>query len=257
MALHNKELLNRLQVALPEGVIAPMSWLQKQGYSRQLVSQYAKNGWLKNLGHGAYAKPGMPVNWQGIVLGLQELSKLTCHVGGMSALNYQGLAHYLPLGGRENITLWGKKIPAWAGKLEQPISLNRKALFIEDPKKKLGLIKLKTNVRDWCIWASSPERAIIEVFSTIKKNEEDFTAAAEMIEGLMTLRPQLLQNLLEACQDIKAKRVFLYLAEYYHMPWITKLNLDKISVGAGKRQVVAGGRLDKKYQITIPKEFSP
>lgn len=254
-ALPNKELLNRLQFALPEGVVAPMSWLEKQGYSRQLVHQYAKSGWLISLGHGAYTKPGTPVNWQGVVLGLQELLNLTCHVGGISALNYQGLAHYLPLENKEDISLWGEKIPTWVGKLEQPILLNKKTLFIEDTQKKLGLVRLKTNVRDWCIWASSPERAILEVFSTIRKNEEDFIAAAEMMEGLMTLRPQLLQNLLAACQDIKAKRVFLFLTEHFKMPWMTKLKLDKISVGAGKRQVVEGGRLEKKYQITVPKGF--
>ncbi|MBT6120737.1 hypothetical protein HOH45_04630 [bacterium] len=40
------------------------------------------------------------------------------------------------------------------------------------------------------------------------------------------------------------------------MPWFSKLDLEKISLGSGKRQVVEGGRLDKKYQITGPKDSS-
>jgi hypothetical protein len=35
------------------------------------------------------------------------------------------------------------------------------------------------------------------------------------------------------------------------MPWRAELQLDRIDLGSGKRQIVAGGRLDKRYGITV------
>jgi len=33
-----------------------------------------------------------------------------------------------------------------------------------------------------------------------------------LLEGLMSLRPDLVQELLESCRSVKAKRLFLYFA---------------------------------------------
>jgi hypothetical protein len=74
------------------------------------------------------------------------------------------------------------------------------------------------------------------------------------MEGLPTLRPKLLQKLLEACTSVKAKRLFLHLADATGMPWRDALDDARIDLGKGKRQVVAGGRLDARYGITVPKD---
>jgi len=82
------------------------------------------------------------------------------------------------------------------------------------------------------------------------EEQEDFETeeAKNLMQGLLTLRPIRLQELLENCVSIKAKRIFLYLAEYCNMPWLNKLTLDNISLGSGKRQVEENGQLDTKYQ---------
>jgi len=96
---------------LPESVVAPSSWFTANGYSSQLVYKYVKNEWLTKLGNGAYIRPASILKWQEAVLGLQELTELPFHVGGLSALNILGYAHYLPIGGEKTITLYGEKTP--------------------------------------------------------------------------------------------------------------------------------------------------
>lgn len=257
MTLHNKEKLNQLINELPEGVVAPMLWLSEQGYSRQLINSYAKADWLTNLGHGVYAKPAVPISWQGIVLGLQILLKNTCHVGGQTALNRLGFAHHLPFGKNETIYLWGNNFPAWVQKIKQAdqVVILKKQLFKEDVSHKLGLEKSPTHIREWQLAVASPERAILEVIYLLKNDENDFFAAAEIMSSLMTLRPKLMHALLQACRDIKVKRVTLFLAEHFELPWLSGIDTKRISLGSGKRQVVKGGCFDKKYQITIPKSF--
>ena len=52
------------------------------------------------------------------------------------------------------------------------------------------------------------------------------------------------------------KRVFLYLAEKLNYDYFKRLDLSKIDLGKGKRQVILqNSQYDKKYQITVPKEY--
>jgi hypothetical protein len=85
-------------------------------------------------------------------------------------------------------------------------------------------------------------------------NEQSFSEAALIMDGLTTLRPILVQSLLEACNSVKVKRIFLSMAEKSDYPWFRKLDTKKISLGAGNRVVVEGGILDKKYLITLPRD---
>jgi hypothetical protein len=73
--------------------------------------------------------------------------------------------------------------------------------------------------------------------------------------GLLTLRPKLVQQLLESCSSIKVKRLFLLLAEELKLPWVKKLNLDKIDLGSGDRTLVKGGKLHPKYRLTLPADL--
>ena len=75
------------------------------------------------------------------------------------------------------------------------------------------------------------------------------------MEGLNNLRPALVQSLLEACQSVKVKRLFLYLAEKSNHDWFTYLDLSKIDLGSGKRSIVKDGVYISRYQITVPKEL--
>ena len=255
-------LLSPLLKDLPEGVAVPSAWLTERGISPQLVRKYVASGWLTPLAHGAYARPASPVDWQGVVLALQRLAQRPLHVGGLSALNLHGLAHYLPLGGESRIYLWPHggtvaRLPAWvaAVKLPQALVLHGQRL-LEPAADREGLTNLPTRVRDWTLTVSSPERAILEVLSLVDTTSASFTHAAELFEGLPALRPALVQSLLEGCRSIKVKRLFLFLATRQDKPWSRKLAVARVTLGRGKRLVTRGGRLDTRFSITVPERFS-
>jgi len=256
VGIRKDDKLNWLQSAVPEGVAVPSTWLTANGYTPQLVHKYVLSGWLLALGNRAYARPGVPISWEGVLLGLQRLGEFELHLGGVSALSRQGLAHYLSLGGESVIHVWGQdKPPAWVEKLEldSQWAFHRRRFFITDPGE--GWVELPTKVRDWTLRASVPERAVLEVLSEVDEAVSSFTFAAELFEGLTTAKPVVVTALLKACTHSKAKRLFLFLAEHYHYPWLKHVEVDGIDLGKGKRMVTRGGRLDKRYQITVPEAF--
>ena len=73
------------------------------------------------------------------------------------------------------------------------------------------------------------------------------------MEGLGTLRPQVVQGLLECCRSIRVKRLFLWSAETYQHTWVSRLDKSRIEFGQGKRQIYNGGQFNRMYQITVPK----
>ena len=75
-----------------------------------------------------------------------------------------------------------------------------------------------------------------------------------LMDGLSTLRPSLVQDLLNNCTSIKAKRLFLWSAERAQHTWLERVDLGKVKLGSGKRQLYRGGHLHPKYLITVPQE---
>lgn len=101
---------------------------------------------------------------------------------------------------------------------------------------------------------SVPERAFLELLSTVDSAVE-IQQADTLFEGAANLRPVIVQEMMEQCRQVKAKRLFFWLAMRHNFPWFNKLDINKIDLGKGKRQIVKGGILDKNYLITIPKEM--
>ena len=98
---------------------------------------------------------------------------------------------------------------------------------------------------------STPERASLEMLYLVP-HTQSVEEAWLLMEGLVSLRPRLVQSLLAACNSIKVRRLFLYLAEHHGHPWFERLDVAALDLGVGNRSIVAGGRLDSKYHITIP-----
>lgn len=248
--------LNQLLQAVPEGVAVPSTWLTANGYTPQLVRKYVQSHWLEALGSRVYARPGQPVSWEGVLLGLQRLGGFQLHLGGASSLNSQGLAHYLSLGSDSAVTVWGhNRPPAWIEQIALDVrwSFHRRKLFRLDPE--AGWVMLPTKVRDWTLQGSAPERAILEVLSEVDETVSSFTFAAELFEGLTMLRPSVATALLQSCVHNKTKRLFLFFASHYNYPWLKHVDINVVDLGRGKRLVTRGGKLDKQYQITVPEAF--
>lgn len=256
MGIRKDEKLNQLHRLIPEAVAVPSTWLSANGYTPQLVQKYVQSGWLKALGSRVYARPGETVTWEGVMLGLQRLGQLRLHVGGVTSLNLQGLAHYLSLGGDATVQVWGQdRPPAWVGQVavDAHWSFHRRRLFTSEPEQ--GWVALPTKIRDWTLRSSASERAILEVLSEVDDTPSSFSFAAELFEGLTTLRPAVVNTLLQSCVHYKAKRLFLFLANHYGYPWSKRIDVEAIDLGRGKRLITRGGKLDKRYQITVPETF--
>jgi hypothetical protein len=269
--------LNWLERHLPEGLLVDASWLTRHGYSTSLRSQYVAAGWLQQPARGIYCRPRGSLSWQQVVISLQAVLQYPVLVGGRTALEAQGYAHYLTHELKE-VHLYGSKAPPrWLFKL--PLSTrffyhNDRTLF-----QSASLAKAPTHLEgikgvitksetphdswttqswgqwDWPLALSTPERAILELLDELPKHES-FHQADMLTQGLTTLSPRRLQKLLEDCRSVKVKRLFFYFAERHQHAWLKKLERKSIDLGEGKRMLVKGGKLDKTYQITVPEEMN-
>jgi hypothetical protein len=104
---------------------------------------------------------------------------------------------------------------------------------------------------DHFLRVASAERAAIEMMEDVPQGLS-FEHADTIFEGLATLRPKLVSKLLAECASVRAKRLFLFFTDRHDHGWAKHIDRDAVDLGRGKRQLVAGGRLDATYQITVP-----
>ena len=182
--------------------------------------------------------------------GLQEEMHLPIYIGSRSALEMLGAAHNLPQAARPQIyVLTNKKlrVPNWIKNNDWGADfVFRQSSLIRGGQELMGYV-----IRGFQIKMSVREQAILELIEDLDLTIS-FESAENYLSSLMTLRPNVMQRLLEDCASLKVKRIFLYLSEKLEMPFFSKLNIETIDLGSGKRVVVKGGRYDKKYQITVP-----
>ena len=246
--------INRLMREWPKGTVGTAVWLHRQGVSRQLTQRYVESGWLKVLGRGAFLRATDEPDWLGGVYALQHQLGLRVHVAAETALSLKGLGQYLPLGNRAVAYLFTEseeRLPAWFLRYPWEVTVQRKAptLFrVSDP----GTLS-EVQRGDFKVWVSSPEQAIMEVMYLATSNDA-IDHAVELLRGLSTLRPHVIQKLLAACRSVKVKRLFLWAADTAGHEWFERLDLDPLDLGKGKRSLYRGGHFDTKYQITVPRQ---
>lgn len=277
--------LNWLQRNLPEGLVVDAAWLERQGYSSSLRSKYVAHRWLDQVARGVYRRPPPApagpesLRWQHVMISLQTLLKYPVAVGGRTALELQGFAHYLSSAPRHEIHLYGaKEPPNWLYKLkmEARFVFHKTKKLFKDPdalrNSKADPVDLNPvwNTRadlapngymqqpwgqwEWPLTMSSPERAILELMDEVPQRET-FHQADVLMEGLRNLRPRRLHRLLVDCRNVKVKRLFLWFAERHHHAWLKDLDHKGIDLGSGKRMLVKGGKLDSKFNITVPESI--
>lgn len=244
--------INQLLRRWPNGTVAVSSWLEKQGAYQQLVQRYEATAWIRRVGQGAYAKAGDQIEWTGALYALQEQLKLPVHAGGKTALQLQGYAHFLPMGKGTTVSLFGPpdvKLPTWIKQHRWAIKVRYTTTNLFAGEAGQGLSK--KDLGSYGIKVSAPERAIMEVLYGVPL-VDSYEEARLLMEGLTTLRPRVVQSLLEKCASVKVKRLFMLLAENCKHAWVGKVDLAKVGFGKGKRTLVKGGRFDPKYKITVP-----
>jgi len=271
--------INKLEKALPEGLLVDAAWMTKHGFASNLRSHYVKTGRLEQPARRVYYRPPRgKLSWQQAVISLQTiLLRDPLIVGGRTALELQGFAHYLKAGETE-IHLYGPKPPpSWLDTLPLPVRFfhhNSAKLFRNTPIH-FGIGSLAWDIAkneltrsgaeasfnmqpwgqwDWPLTLSTPERAILELLDEIPARET-FEQADKLFEGLSSLRPRRLEKLLRDCKNVKVKRLFFFFAARHAHSWTKYLKHDEFDLGTGKRMLVKGGRFDQTFLITVPNGF--
>ncbi len=117
MAKQKETKLKRLEREVPEGLIVTAGWLSKRGYSSSLRSQYLSAGWLEQPTRSVFRRARGQLRWEQVVISLQTLLEIPVVVGGRTALELQGYAHFLSQEQRE-VHLYGQThLPGWMDKL--------------------------------------------------------------------------------------------------------------------------------------------
>ena len=200
--------LNNLLRQWPNGTVATQLWLDEQQIYRQLSNKYVRSGWLTKIGHGAFAKAGDRVDLFGGVFALQQELKLPIHIGGQTALELFGRAHFIPMTNNysyiyvhENKT--ERQLPSWfvAAFSTNLIKYIRQQLFV----KKVGLQNFDCST--FTIEIASPERALFELLALVP-NEITYEHAYLVMQGQELLRVEIVQALLESCCSQLLKRLF-------------------------------------------------
>ncbi len=275
MAIRNRNKLNQLVRDLPDGLLVDASWLEQRGYSRSLRSQYVAAGWLSKPARGVYSRPQGIQTWQQVVISLQSLLDVPVSVGGRTALEMQGYAHHLSQS-LQRIHLYSDaKPPGWVQKLANDwvFVIHKRSLLLPnlDPENNEPSTDVHRRYTEeqmlpgglhltyWGEWKrplifSGIERAMLEMLDELPKHES-FDNVDKMMEGLVNIRPNRMQSLLEITKSIKVKRLFFFFAGRHQHRWLTHLDQSRIDFGSGKRHLVKGGKLDSIWKITVPKSF--
>jgi len=253
VSTNNEIKIKRLLDIHVTGTVILASWLDKNGFSYDLQQRYKKSGWLESIGVGAFKRPNDNISWQGAVYSLQQQANLLVHVGGLSTLSLLGYSHYIRTG-VETVYLFSKlktKLPAWFEKYSWSEPVNHtKTSFLPTES---GLEEYSTGGFE--IKIASPERAIFECLY-LTPAKQDLLETYQIMSGLVNLRPDMVQKLLNDCKSVKVKRLFLYMLKKANHQWGQFLDLSSVNLGAGDREIVKGGIYDPEFHITVPKELA-
>ena len=259
MTTNNDKKLKILLDSCKHGAVCLAPWLQKKGISRDLQQYYRKSGWLEPVGRGAFKRPNDDIGWQEALQALVDQTSISLHVGGITALSQQGAGHYVRIG-KDKVYLFSPlstSLPAWFKNYDWGVDIEHiKTSFLPDYAA-MGVafsMKLDSGKGFSSRMFSDSERAILECLYLAPKRQ-DLVECYQVMEGLVNLRPRVVQGLLEACTSIKVKRLFFYMAEKANHQWLQYVDLSKITLGKGDRSIVKNGVYIAKHKITVPKEL--
>lgn len=229
-------------------------WLTRQGLDTKGQYAYMKSGWLSRISKGVYVLNGTtPKLLHAISAYNNQLSK-QCIVGAYTALELRGYSHYLPMGKPQAYLFTGRahKLPSWILSRDWDMTVKYMTTsFLGD-----DLIGVETMVVEGdSLLVSSPERAFMECLH-LTETVASLLDTYYVMESLTTLRPKMVQSLLETCSSQKVKRLFVYMAEKAGHPWFKALKLDNVKLGTARCMVVPTGKYIAKYNMTIPQDLA-
>lgn len=250
MDIEQKSKINQLLLSsTPKGLLFS-EWMKRKGYSDQLLKRYREYGWLAMLSKGVMYRTGDSLSaYAALSCYNRQLGKMF-RIAAHSALELFGFNHYVPMGKPLLMVAHGKqRVPEWIrndvfDRVIKPFSTET----FSEPQS-------TTVVNDGVeLLVSTPEQAILECL-LLAPQQYSYMDLFYMMEQLTTLRPEMLQRLLETTKSLKTKRMFLYMAEKAGHYWYEALDFAKIDLGTSKLQLAKNGVYISKYKITVPKEL--
>jgi hypothetical protein len=216
MALTKRpSLIKSLQTTFPRGSPLAFRDLAEVGVSSALAHHYLKGGWLARLGRGVFMFPNDTLHEQQCLKFLaRQLPGF--HVGGKTALAWRGVRHNLPA--QEPLWLWGDakaRMPAWFNQRFHARYTARSPFAATLPKD-FGLRCLPENPGG--VLVSEPERAVIEMLSEVGIHQ-GVEEARNILEGVRSLRPEVLATLLGNTRRVKVARLCVRWATELNLPW--------------------------------------
>lgn len=213
-----------------------------------------RSGWIERISKGVYKFVGeTPTVYSTLSSYCAQLDK-RIHIGASTALDLRGYSHYVAIGKPVAYVFSSKnqRIPSWfeRGKWEMSVKCFMSSVFGET---EVGLETMMIDGSE--VLLSSPERAFMECLHLSPVNYS-LMDTYYVMEMFTTLRPKLVQELLEVCTSVKVKRLFLYMAEKSGHSWFKAINTGGIDLGRGKRVCASNGKYIGQYKISIPRELA-
>ncbi|WP_455096388.1 type IV toxin-antitoxin system AbiEi family antitoxin domain-containing protein [Prevotella koreensis] len=230
------------------------SWLSSQGLDARGQYSYMKSGWLDRISKGVYKIHGSTPTLMATVSSYNMQLGKSCIVGAYTALEFRGYSHYLSMGKPLAYLFTDKtnKLPSWLLKEEWDMTIKYMTTsFLGNEL--LGVETMTNNQHELLV--SSPERAILECLN-LPDASYSLLDIYYIMESMTTLRPKLVQTLLESCTSQKVKRLFLYMAEKAGHSWFMALKPDNINLGTSRFMITPTGKFINKYNMTISKELA-
>lgn len=210
--------------------------LARLGVSADLAVHYVRAGWLVRLARGVFRRPEQGLSPHPSLKVLESRIE-GLHVGGKSALDWQGVRQYVAQ--RETLHLYGwaaARLPEWFLK-EFSAEYHRKRLFDERPGALLHVVPFEGG--NEAPQVSTPERALLELLSEVGVRLP-LQEARELMESTYNLRGAVLQELLKRCTSVKTVRLCLQLARELSLPWVGKLSPSELPTGSERPWVSRG-----------------
>lgn len=245
--LIRNKLNHLLQLSQNKGLLFA-AWLVEQGYSLQLLRRYRSSGWLSSLCRGVMYKTGATLSAFGALQSFNEQLHKRFRIAAHSALELWGANHYVPMGKPILMVSTEKdKKPQWMmhDVFDREFRFFNTEVFPQVEETIFTYF-------DWNLLVSSPEQAFMECL-LLAPRQYDYVDLFYIMEQLTTLRPNIVQTLLETTKHYKMKRLFLYMAEKAGHYWFEELDRSSIDLGGHKLQLAKSGVYINKYRMTIPK----
>lgn len=222
--------INELYADLPPGQPITSAELAELGVSADLAVHYVRAGWLTRLARGVFTRPDTPLALNPSLLYL-ERKVAGLHVGGTSALDWQGVRQNVAQRPRLQLYGWTSTVlPSWFTE-RFPSSYRRLRLFDEPPNAPMRVARFQRAADAPLV--SDPERAVLEMLSEVGVRLPLQDARA-LLEGAVSLRAAVLQELLAHCRQVKTVRLALQLGRELDLPWAARLDRQHLPTGSGR-----------------------